>query len=262
MRLLLVEPRLTYDDDRANREAIERALADASLTPGADDVLLLPERFQLAASPAEYEATVCGLARRLGCHLVGGSQHAQRDGAAVHRGLAVAPDGTVTGQYEKLRPYASERSVVGAGTTLGELRVAGRDVLVLICADFWFSDLLLAATRQPDLVVVPALSVSRKPSPDYSRAMWRHLCVTRAYELGVYVGVSDWSHDSTLPALHASGVSGLADPTQLLPEALFAPVAPARARAFSLDFEALEGFRQDRRDRGFFWTPGARPAPS
>jgi hypothetical protein len=99
------------------------------------------------------------------------------------------------------------------------------------------------------------LSVTRKPTPDYSRSLWRHLAVARAYELGCYVGVSDWAHPSQLPALATSGVGGFADPTVVDPDRLWQPLGPHAVRAFALDFDALEAFRDDRRARGFFWKP-------
>ena len=76
---------------------------------------------------------------------------------------------------------------------------SGRRILVTICADFWFSDLFARAGRLPDLVLVPAYSVTRKSTPDYSRSLWRHLAIARAYELGVYVGISDWGYAADAP---------------------------------------------------------------
>ena len=253
VRLILVQPQLSVAPDHDNTAALEACLAGSHIEPQGDDVLVLPEHFHLGSDRSRYEAQVSALARRLGCALIGGSQHEQRGAVKVHRGVAAEAGGAIVGSYEKLRPYAAERSVVEPGEVLGELSLAGHRVLVMICADFWFSDLLGRATRQPDLVLVPALSVSRKATPDYSRAMWRHLSVTRAYELGAYVGVSDWGHPSMLPLLASSGVAGFADPTMVDPELLFRPVANGGARAFELDFAALEAFRADRRARGFFW---------
>ena len=126
-------------------------------------------------------------------------------------------------------------------------------MLVLICADFWFADVFLRAGALPDLVLVPALSVTRKPTPDYSRTLWRHLAVARAYEFGCYVGISDWGYPSELPVLFASGVAGFADPTLIEPERLFQPVGEAAIRAYPIDFLALDAFRKDREARGFFW---------
>src|SRR5207244_1755107 len=82
-----------------------------------------------------------------------------------------------------------ERESVRPGRCIGEFTIAGRRILVLVCADFWFADVILGATALPDLMLVPALSVTRKPTPAYSRALWRHLAVSRAYEYGVYVGL-------------------------------------------------------------------------
>ncbi|HKU41489.1 MAG TPA: hypothetical protein VJR89_25205, partial [Polyangiales bacterium] len=139
---------------------------------------------------------------------------------------------------------------------LGELTIGGRRLLILVCADFWFSDLFHRTTQLPDLVLVPAHSVTRKPAPDYSRALWRHLAVSRAYEFGVYVAISDWAHAPAPPiGLPASGVGGLADPATIDPDRFFLPIED-QLRVYELDFDALERFRRDRYARGFFWRAG------
>src|SRR5437660_6843629 len=250
MRLLLVQPRLGAAPDADNLEII-RGLVRSSATPLADDVLLLPEHVVPGGPADAYERAVGDLARTLGCHVVGGSHH-QLEGS-VNAGVACGPDGAVVGRYEKVRPYAREREYVRPGRCLGELVIAGRRILVLLCADFWFADVILGASALPDLLLVPALSVTRKPTPEYSRALWRHLAVARAYEYGVYVGISDWAHDSDLPLLPAAGVAGLADPTVTEPERLFRPLGASPLAVHELDFERLEDFRHDRRSRGFFW---------
>ena len=196
------------------------------------------------------------LATRLGCHVVGGSHHDARGGGHVNAGVVSDGTGRIVASYEKLRPYAEERARVREGEKLGEVSIGGRSVLVLVCADFWFSDLFYRATSAPDLVLVPALSVTRKPSPDYSRALWRHLAVARAYEFGAYVGVSDWAHTTTPGALSASGVGGFADPTAVDPDALFRAIDGA-ARLYDVDFDALAALRKDRTSRGFFWKRAA-----
>jgi predicted amidohydrolase len=150
---------------------------------------------------------------------------------------------------------------VSEGSALGELTIEGKRALVLICADFWFSDLFYRADVLPDLILVPALSVTRKPTPDYSRALWRHLAVARAYEFGAFVGVSDWGHGSELPLLRASGVGGLADPAEIDPNSFFRPIDARGASAFELDFDRLDEFRRDRTDRGFFWRPPRKAVP-
>jgi predicted amidohydrolase len=195
---------------------------------------------------------ICELARELGCHVVGGSHHEQRGDAKVNSGAVSDARGQVVAEYEKLRPYASERERVHEGALLGEFSIGDFRILTLICADFWFSDVFVRAKVLPDLVLVPAHSVSRKPDPDYSRSLWRHLSVARAYEFGVYVGVSDWAHARVPGMLAPSGVSGFADPTTVNADELFTPLAH-EAQAFELDIEKLRAFRADRRDRGFFW---------
>ena len=253
MRLLLVQPRLRAAPDADNLETVRRLVGSSGISVAPDDVLLLPEHVVPRGSAEAYERAIGDLARALGCHVVGGSHHQARADGVINAGVTCAPDGGAVGRYEKVRPYAGERESVRPGRSIGELTIAGRRILVLVCADFWFADVILGATALPDLLLVPALSVTRKPTPEYSRALWRHLAVSRAYEYGVYVGISDWAHDSKLPVLAAAGVAGFADPTVTDPEQLFRPLGGSRLMVHELDFDRLEAFRRDRRSRGFFW---------
>jgi predicted amidohydrolase len=253
MKLVLVQPKLAYDPAADNLAIVHSILAPhaASLEPL--DVVLLPEHVVLGADKDAYEHGIGQLARALGCHVVGGSHHQQRTGdERINTGVASDPDGRIIGQYEKLRPYADERRRVHGGDALGELSIGDCRILVLICADFWFSDVFHRTHVLPDLVLVPAHSVSRKPEPNYSRALWRHLAVARAYEFGVYVGISDWAYAVTPGFRPPSGVGGFADPTQVDAERFFTPIA-GDVSITTLDFAALDNFRNDRRSRGFFW---------
>jgi len=256
---VLVQPQLRHVSGAENLDLIRRLLESLEPAPAPQDVVLLPERFYIEEAHDTYVAAIRELARRFGCIIVGGSHHEPIGGELVNAGVVCGPDGAVLGRYEKLRPYASERGWVRPGGSFGEIAIGGRTLLVLICADFWFADVFLRAGALPDLVLVPALSVTRKPTPDYSRALWRHLAVARAYEFGCYVGISDWAHPSELPVLFASGVAGLADPTLIEPERLFQPLGDASIRAYPIDFAALDAFRADRAARGFFWKPVDRP---
>lgn len=256
MKLVLVQPALSHARDRGNLDRILSSLADlkARLPQplGADDVVLLPEHYELRPSRHEYLAGVREVGTLTGAHVVGGSHHETRGEVRVNSGVVVAPDGTVLTRYEKLRPYAREREWVDAGDSLGEVAISGRNLLILICADFWFSDLFDRARVLPDLVLVPALSVTRKPTPDYSRALWKHLAISRAYEFGAYVGVSDWAHVAEQQQPFTSGVSGFADPTATDPQRLF-HATDGSVSVFDLDFVRLSEFRRDRTERGFFW---------
>lgn len=252
MKLVLVQPRLAFDAQSDNLGVIDRLLDSLAGTLGPDDIVLLPEHYDLRPSRRDYEASVRALARRLGCHVVGGSHHEDRGDHKVNAGIVADGGGHLIGAYEKVRPYAEERSRVGGGSERGEVSIGGKRVLVLVCADFWFSDLFHRTPLLPDLVLVPAHSVTRKPSPDYSRALWQHLAIARAYEFGVYVGISDWAHGAVTYGLPASGVGGFADPTTVDPGAFFQPVA-GPLRSYELNFAALDAFRSDRLKRGFFW---------
>lgn len=255
MKLVLTQPELSFDPGSDNSARVRELLVPLAEKLQADDVVLLPEHFDLGESRTAYEATISELARVLGCHVVGGSHHEARGAGKVNTGVVANDRGEIIAAYEKLRPYAEERGRVEPGRSFGEVTVGGRRLLVLICADFWFSDVFYRASALPDLVLVPAFSVSRKPTPEYSRALWQHLAVTRAYEFGAYVGVSDWPHRATGRAYSPSGVAGFADPTALAPFDLFRPI-DGPVGVFPLDFAALDAFRADRTTRGFFWKTG------
>lgn len=255
MKLVLVQPQLGQEPDRTNLDVVTALLDPFAPEIGEDDLVLLPEHVDPRLDPEAYESSVAELARRLRCHVVGGSQHAAVGDRRINRGVALAPDGTKIAEYEKVRPYADERALVEPGTTLGQFSIGGRRVMVLICADFWFSDLIYQAREAPSLILVPALSVTRKPSPDYSRALWRHLAIARAYEFAAFVGISDWAHPSRLQKWSTSGVGGLADPSGVDPDGFFTPIGERGVHICELDFAALDHFRADRSARGFFYKP-------
>ncbi len=269
MKLVLLNPVLKALEDAANMEAIRKLVtwfspeAQGLGSPGGvpepprslgpDDLLLLPEHFIFTDDPATYDDFIAEMAALAGCTVVGGSHHRKSKGRKINYGAVVRADGTTIAEYSKLRPYFNEQNHVGPGDAFGEFSVGGRNVIVLVCADFWYSDLILKAKAAPDVILVPALSVSRKPDPYYSRALWRHLAVARAYEFGAYVGVSDWDEASTLPEYRTSGVAGLADPVTTVPGKFFNAVDAGGAGMYDLDFAAIGAFREDRRMRGFFW---------
>jgi predicted amidohydrolase len=253
MRLFLTQPQLKAFDNAFNRDAVCRALDEANDGFMKDDIILLPEHIFFTNDAEEYLHEIRTIAAHTGCTVVGGSFHEINDSVRRNTGAVVAADGSVLCNYDKLRPYADERNRVDPGERLGECVIGGRRVLVLICADFWFSDLYGKVKELPELVLVPALSVTRKPSPDYSREMWRHLAVSRAYEFGVYVGISDWAQDSLLPLHRCGGVGGFANAATDDAGAFYSMIGPKRLQLVTLDFGQLDAFRSDREARGFFW---------
>jgi predicted amidohydrolase len=252
VRLILTELPLTLES-AANFDAARNAVLESGVEPGPGDLLVLPELIGFRSTRAHYQAQVIDLARGLGCHVVGGSHTGDREGESrggrVNGGLAVSPTGVVLGSYEKRHPYGGA-SDAQPGSPRPPFTIAGRTVRVLVCADFWYADLWLEAPGV-DLVLVPALSVSRKRSPDYARQLWRHMAVSRAYEFCAFVGISDFASGWPGPDHGASGVAGLADPTGIDPAAFFRTVGPAGVMVHPLDFGALDALRIDRGKRGF-----------
>ena len=253
MRLILLQPTLNAFNTQGNFTAIESLVAKVAGKIYQDDILLLPEHFTFDDDKETYLNFLRKLASIAGCTIAGGSHHRSVNGKRINVGNVIDASGNEIGTYSKLRPYFNEQNHVSPGEQFGEVRINGKNVLIVICADFWYSDILLKATVLPDVVLVPSLSVSRKPSAEYSRSLWHHLAVTRAYEFGVYVGISDWSENSSLPKHRTCGVGGFADPTTVDSQKFFQPISKEGVLIFPLDFDALEAFRLDRRMRGFFW---------
>lgn len=253
MKLVLLQPTLRAYETGGNQETIRAIASKVAGRCTQEDILLLPEHFSFDDSAAEYDKFILALSREIGCVVVGGSHHRRLDGSRLNYGAVAGPDGSILATYTKVRPYFNEQANVRAGDRLGEFIHAGRNILVMICADFWYSDLFQRVANLPDLILVPSLSVSRKPTAAYSRSLWLHLAISRAYEFGSFVGISDWGEASILPKYRTCGVGGFADPTQLEPHDFYRPIAGDGISVYEPDFGKLDAFREDRRMRGFFW---------
>ena len=250
MKLVLVQPQLRVNSGTENLVRVRAALDRCDLELGHDDIVLLPEALDTSERP--YDETLSSFAQARGCHVVGGSHREGVQGRTLNFGLVFGPDGSVGGRYEKLFPYGRERETVHPGSVIGEVSIGGQNVLVLVCADFFsLGAILRRVTREPDLILVAALSVTRKKSPDYARAVWRHTAIARAYECCAFVGISDWGFPSELPSSFSSGVAAFVDPTAVDPRRMYRALGGRSVAVFSLDFAALAEFRADRSARGF-----------
>src|SRR5215471_21085187 len=125
MKLLLVQPALSYAPGSDNHDVVMRTAGRFAGQLGADDVVLLPEHFDLRPEREQYEEGVRRLARELGCHVVGGSHHEDRPNGRVNSGIVAGPQGEILGSYEKVRPYAVERNLVKDGNAFGEFVIGG-----------------------------------------------------------------------------------------------------------------------------------------
>jgi predicted amidohydrolase len=253
MRLVLIQPSLRAGGSEENCEIIESLILSVKSSILSDDVILLPEHFISADDPETYDKFVKHLAVQTGCTIIGGSHRRLLEVKHVNYGSVWNSEGKVIGEYTKLRPYFNENKHVSPGKMLGEVEILGKNFLILICADFWYSDIFFSTKLRPDVVLVPALSVSRKPSPEYSRSLWRNFAIQRAFEFGVYIGISDWRADSYLKEYRTCGVGGFADPTSTDPAKLFTEIGEKGITFFDVETDALENFRNDRKMRGFFW---------
>ena len=232
--------------------AVERVAAN-----GSRDLLVLPEHLGADLDRTRYVVAVRLLARRLGVWVVGGSHHRRRREGLLNCGVVVDPRGDVVAEYHKRNPYRFERGIgVSAGDRSGVFDADGVRVAVLVCADFFFSELLHKLDGPVDLIAVPAFSLTRAPRPAPARTIWRHMSVSRADEFGVYVAVSDWAPGTPLAGRLSVGVAGFANPHAVDGEQLWRPIGRSQLLVQRLELSRLTAFREDRRARGLF-----RPEP-
>lgn len=215
------------------------------------DILVLPELIGGRAYPAEYEGTICDLARRYHCYVVGGSCYVVRNSRLLNAGAVSDPTGYLVARYEKLRPYGSEAEAgVCAGSAIGHFVVEGRKISVLICSDLWFSQTLTSLDSDPEVVIIPSFSITQRDDPRKPRELWKHMLIARAYEHAAYVGVCDWAHPCLFDGLPAAGVSGFANPRPD-DDSFYTANGDQPFRGYTLDFRRLTAYRQNRASRSF-----------
>ena len=215
------------------------------------DVLVLPELIGGESDVTRYENVIRSLARENDCHVVGGSCYRPGTEGVVNAGIVVDQKGSLVCSYEKLRPYGSENEAgVSAGTDVGQFELEGRSFAVLICSDVWFSETVSSLDCEPDTLLIPSFSITQRGEPKKARQLWRHMLVARAYEYSAYVGVCDWAHPCEFDGLSAAGVSGFADPRPD-GEHFFEANLDQAIRAYRLDYDRLDSFRDNRSERGF-----------
>ena len=252
MQVVLTQPKVRMLDG-SDIGRIARNLQKRGFKGGQGDVILLPELVGEGYSPADYHAAIADMARTFGCHVIGGSQFDNLRDPPVNQGIVVDPAGAVIARYQKANPYGREREVSQAGERAGaSFSIGAVACFVSVCADFWHAETYRNLQVPPEVIFVPALSVSRKSTPDMARARWRHAMMARAYEQAAFVAVSDWAYPVRSGGEHpSSGVAGLAHPDPQTPADLLRSLGRSRVGIFEIDLEASRLLRADQRSRGF-----------
>jgi predicted amidohydrolase len=253
MKVLLTQQRVRSEDAGENFRGVARLLKLSRIRLSPDDILLLPELIGGESERKHYERSTSELACSIGCHVVGGTNHHKRRGKIVNSGVVADRQGKIVAAYDKLHPYSIEtRLGVAPGLSVGQFEILDCRVLVLVCADFWYSDVFLRQIRpRPDLILVPTFSISRRPSPRAARSLWRSMAIARAYEFSVYVGISDWAYPCEYHGLRSSSVAGLADPRPHNGNGFFAQVGDRSLVAYEIDLPRLRDLRQYRNEHRF-----------
>lgn len=253
MNVLLTQLRVRSRDGGENFRRVAKLIERSRVGLSNEDILVLPELIGGESGQKDYERLISDLARAINCHVVGGTSHHTRRGKTVNSGVVADSQGAIIAAYDKLRPYSIEaRLGVGSGTAVGQFEIPGCRVLVLVCADFWYSDVLVRRIRpRPDLILVPTFSISRRSSPRVARSLWRSMAVARAYEFSVYVGISDWAFPCEYHGLKSSSVAGLADPRPRSGNGFFTRIGERSLVAYEIDLPRLRELRRYRNEHTF-----------
>lgn len=248
MKVFLSQPGHFSRSAAANFEQIRQLASIARLQTSRNDVFVLPELIGADSTDSEYRRLISGLARDLGSWVVGGSHHRAVRGGLINSGLVADSRGNIAARYEKLWPYGIESELgVQSGRRVGRFEVAGCRFLVLLCADFWYSAVLLGRlSPRPDVILVPTFSISRRSSPQAARSLWSSMAVARAYEFSAYVGISDWAYPSEYHGLKSSSVAGLADPRPRNRREFFSRQDGLAISLHQIDIERLRELREHR----------------
>lgn len=251
MRLVLTQPKRRLGEGK-DIAAIGRALERTGFAGAADDVIVLPEGVSDGQARGRYEEMVASLAQCFGCHVVGGSHVEMAGDKLVNEGVVMNGAGEIVARYAKSNPYGAERHYAadhGMGAT--RFRIGDAECLAMICADFFHAEMFQGLAARPDLIFVPAFSVSRKATPHMARARWRHAMIARAFEQAAYVAVSDWAYPVMGHISPSSGVAGLAQPDPPTPAELLQTLGRRSLGVFAIDLDAARLLRTDQQDRGF-----------
>lgn len=253
MKIYLTQLRSITTTFPATADWLLRAIDKCRFSVSRDDILLLPELVGGECGQGEYLKLSANLARRIGCYVVAGSYHDRAGRHFRNRGAVANPDGVIISRYEKQRPYGIESQMgVLPGKSVGTFDAAGLRVLVMICADFWYSAVLLGhLAPRPDMILVPTLSISRRPSPRVARSLWKSMAVARAYEFGVYVGISDWAYPAEYHGLRASSVAGFADPRASIRGGFFSSLGKRAIADYDVQLNRLRALREHRSAHSF-----------
>jgi predicted amidohydrolase len=252
LRLILTQPALQFSEHHSRIRDIIPALDRAKTALGSADILVLPELIAGSADRSEYLSDVRSLSENTGAWVVGGSHYWRDADRIVNCGIVANPRGQVVATYEKSHPYDQEsHDGVTPGNGGAFFEVNGVRCFVLICADFWYASSFNACEVRPDIVIVPAFSVSQRPIPALARARWKHAAIARAYEFMTFIAISDWASPVAYRGRASSGVGGLAHPNPAEVTGLFQSLGRSRLRAFELDIGALDDLRVNRDERRF-----------
>ncbi len=180
---------LAWEDERANRAAVEAALSALAAPRGS--LVVDPEMCDTGFVPRiregallDGEAFARSAAGRAGVHLQHGCLERAEDGMGRNLAVIAAPDGGIVGRYRKLHPfgYGAETRGFRGGDGISVVRCGDALVAPFICYDLRFPEAWrLAALAGAEVFTIGA------SWPAVRHDAWRALCVARAIENQAFV---------------------------------------------------------------------------
>lgn len=214
-----LQPALRSQQPMPNMLALRQAVQDL---PASVDAVVLPESWQ--GLPLEQAAGAThasdavqflqNLARNRGVWIIGGTIDRISGEGARRSCLVVDRTGQIAGEYHKRILFGREQECCTPGTSAGVFDIEGVRVGILICADLWHPELARELCGRADLLCVPCkTTVPTDEHVVYARELWHALALSRAFENGIPVVVSDWASgrhrpldvDLSTGSIHARG---------------------------------------------------------
>lgn len=204
-----------WEESDANFDHFRRAVASAEPASGA--LLVFPEmatagfsmNTEKVAEPEDGPSTefFSQIASETGCSVIAGIPLRSEPGKTTNSAIYFAPDGSVEGRYDKMRPFSlvgeNDHYTAGAETVVVDWN--GWKVAPFVCYDLRFPELFRDAVKKGAEIFVVIANW-----PEKRVGHWSMLLRARAIENQAYVvGVNRCGSD---PNFSFPGASAIVDP--------------------------------------------------
>jgi predicted amidohydrolase len=132
-----------------------------------------------------------------------------------NRSYLVSAEGKVLGEYDKQRPFRTEKLLgLEPGNQTPIFEVGPLRLAILVCADLWSAKIVQQVATEADFLAVPTMTtVLDDQFIEYGRWAWQSLVAVRSKEFTVPIVSADQAVRSPTPGTFTCGASCIADPS-------------------------------------------------